>query len=105
MDEIIKSITETEAKAAEMKAEALQKAERIVAEAEARADEIARKCDTDCKLFRENQLKKAEKDAAEYYKKALSDKRTAAKLYADSLINKTDGAVKEIVRRISSGSC
>ncbi len=105
MNEIIKSITEAEEKAAEIKAGALQKSAEIAAAAEVRAEEIARKCETDCKLFRENQLKKAERDAQANYDKALADKRAEAKAYADALIKKTDGAVNEIVRRITRGSC
>ena len=105
MNEIIKSITEAEAKAAEIKAEAVQKAAEITAAAEVRADEIARKCETDCKLFRENQLKKAERDAASNYENALNEKRGEAKAYADSIIKKTDGAVNDIVRRVTRGSC
>lgn len=105
MNEIIKSITEAEAKAAEIKADALQKAAEIAAAAEVRAEEIARKCETDCKLFRENQLKKAERDAQANYEKSLSDKRAEAKAYADSLINGTDNAVDGIVRRVTRGSC
>ena len=92
MQEIINSINEAEAKAAEIKAAALQKAAEITAAAEVRADEVARKCETECKLYRENQLKKAERDAQ-------------AKASADSVIKKTDGAVKDIVRRITRGSC
>ena len=105
MNEIIKSITDAEAQAAEIKAAALQKAAEITAAAEVRADEIARKCETDCKLYRENQLKKAERDAEANYEKALSDKRDEAKAYADSVIKQTDGAVNDIVRRITRGSC
>lgn len=105
MNEIIKSITEAEGKAAEIKASALEKAAEIAAAAEARADEIEKKCETDCKLFRENAIKKAERDAAANYDKALADKRAEAKAYADSVIKKTDGAVTGIVRRITRGSC
>ncbi|MDE7083501.1 MAG: hypothetical protein K2O89_07365 [Clostridia bacterium] len=105
MNEVIKSITEAEAKAAEIKADALQKAAEIAATAEMRAEEISRKCETDCKLFRENQLKKAERDAEANYEKEISEKSGKAKAYADLLITKTDGTVNEIVRRITRGSC
>ena len=105
MNEVIQSITEAEAKAAEIKAAALKKAAEITAAAEVRADEVARKCETDCKLYRENQLKKAERDAEANYNNALSAKREEAKAYADSVIKKTDGAVKDIVRRVTCGSC
>lgn len=105
MNEIIKSITEAEEKAAEIKAAALQKAAEIAAAAEVRADEIARKCETDCKLYRENQLKKAERDAAANYEKSLAEKSAEAKAYADFIIKQTDGAVNDILRRITRGSC
>ncbi len=105
MNEIIKSITDAETKAAKIKAEAQQKAAEIAAAAEVQADEIARKCETDCKLYRENQLKKAERDAEVSYEKALAEKRAEAKAYADALINKTESAVNDIVRRITRGSC
>ena len=99
MNEIIKSITEAEEKAAGIKAEALKKAAEIAAAAEIRADEIEKKCETDCKLYRENALKKAN------YDKALTDKRAEAKEYADAVLKKTDGVVNDIVRRITRGSC
>ncbi len=105
MNEIIKSITEAEEKAAGIKAEALKKAAEIAAAAEISADEIEKKCETDCKLYRENALKKAERDAAANYDKALTDKRAEAKEYADAVLKKTDGVVNDIVRRITRGSC
>lgn len=105
MTEVIKSITEAEEKAAEIKAKALERAAEIAAEAETKAEDISRKNETDCKLFREGQLKKAEKDAAAEYEKALTDTRAEAKAYADGVLKRTGGVVTEIVRRITRGSC
>ena len=105
MNEVLKSITEAEAKAAEIKAEALEKASVISANAEIKAEEIAKKCETDCKLYRETQIKKAEKDAEANYQNAIADKKTQAKTYADGVLKGAEAEVDEIVRRISRGSC
>ena len=49
MHEILKSISEAEAKAAEIKAQALEKASLIAGAAEERSVEIAGLCDAECK--------------------------------------------------------
>lgn len=105
MNEVIKSITEAEEKAAEIKANATERAAEIYAEAEKQADEISKKSETECKLYRETALKKAEKEAEANYAKYIAEKKEAAKKYADSVINGTGGTVNAIVRRIESGSC
>jgi vacuolar-type H+-ATPase subunit H len=105
MNEVIKSITEAEGRAAEIKAQALSKADEIFAEAQKSADEVSRKSETNCKLYKDNQIKKAEKDAEADYEKYVSEKKSAAKAYADSLIKNTGATVQDIVRRITSGSC
>lgn len=105
MNEVIKSITEAEEKAAEIKAQAQLKADEIFADAQVKADEVSRKSETDCKLYKDNQIKKAEKDAAQNYENYISEKKNSAKTYADSLIKNTGATVDNIVRRITSGSC
>lgn len=62
-EEIIKSITEAEEKATDMKTAAYARAAEIAAQAEIRAAEIARSSEEVCKAYRETQLKAAEADA------------------------------------------
>lgn len=105
MNEIIRSITDAEERATQIKAEALKKAEKIGAAAEAEVEENVKKCETDCKLYRDAQIKKAERQGAEEYEKTISQKREEGRKYADSVIKRADGTIKEIVRRVARGDC
>ena len=58
-EEIIKSITEAEEKATDMKTAAYARAAEIAAQAETRAAEIAKSSEEVCKAYRETQLKAA----------------------------------------------
>ena len=86
-EEIIKSITEAEEKATDMKTAAYARAE-IAAQAETRAAEIAKSSEEVCKAYRETQLKAAEADAQKKYLAALAEKRAEAEAYAARLLEK-----------------
>ncbi|MCI8734298.1 MAG: hypothetical protein HFE40_01945 [Clostridia bacterium] len=105
MNEIIKSITEAEERAEALKEAAQVKSAAIIAQAETEAEQIAKRCETDCKLYRESQIRKAEKEAEENYLKSVSDKKAKAKAYADGVLKNCDSAVSDVVRRITRGSC
>ena len=62
-EEIIKSITEAEARAAKIKESAFAQAAEIAAKAEERAFEIEKSSEEVCRAYRETQLKAAEADA------------------------------------------
>ena len=104
MEEIIKSITEAELKAEQIKTEALDKAAEIAEAAETECRKIAEKCEEECKLYREKEIATAHADPDRLYNEALEAKRAAAASYADSVIKNTDKAVAEIVRRVTRGN-
>jgi len=103
MDELIKSITEAEAEAAEIKARAQETASGIVAQAEIKCSAILKASEEECKKLRERTLKKAEADALSEYEKTLAAKKEEVEAYTAGITENTDGFVKEIVGRISGG--
>lgn len=103
-EDIIKSITEAEAQAAELKAEALKKAAEIAVRAEARASELEKTSEEVCKAYRETQLKAAEADAEKEYFRTLVERRAEAEKYASRLLEQTELPVSGIVGRITSGN-
>ncbi|MDE5943895.1 MAG: hypothetical protein K2H30_06800 [Clostridia bacterium] len=104
MEEIIKSITQAEEKAEQIKAEALSDSAKIAEAAETEIVKIAEKCEEECKLYREKEIAAAYAEAEKLYSEALDKKRAEAVAYADSVIKHTDKAVADIVRRITRGS-
>ena len=105
MEEIIKSITEAEAQAEALKAQALARAAEIAELAEERAAEIEKKSAKECKEFRENALKTAQAQAQQAYDRAIEEKRGEAKTYVEQHLERCNLQVQEIVRRVLSGNC
>lgn len=105
MEELIKSITEAEEKALEIKNDAQQQAARILAEAEHKSAEIAKVCEAELKSLREKRIKEAEDAAQDNYDKTLKQNAVSAQAYADGVIKKTQKCVNDIVRRIVGGDC
>ncbi len=103
MEEILKSVAEAEARAAEIREDATDKAAEIVARAEARATELAKSSEADSKAYREQALAAARRQAQEDYLRALEVRRGEAEKYADGLLKNTDAFVNTITRRICSG--
>lgn len=103
-EEIIKSITEAEARAAKIKESAFAQVAEIAAKAEERAFEIEKSSEEVCRAYRETQLKAAEADAEKAYLSALAQKREEAKQYADRLLENTELPVSRIVGRITGGN-
>lgn len=104
MEEIIKSITEAEAQAVEIKAQAAARAVEIAENAEVRAAEIEKKSVEACKAFRENALQTAQAQAQANYEAAIKEKNVEAKKYAAECLKRCDVQVTEIVRRVLSGN-
>lgn len=100
-EEIIKSITEAETRAAKIKESAFAQAAEIAAKAEARAFEIESSSEEVCRAYRETQLKAAEADAEKAYLSALAQKREEARGYADRLLENIELPVSKIVGRIT----
>ena len=105
MQQIIESINEAEAKAAEIKAEALDKATKIAENAEERSAEIAKLSEAECKVYREKSIKTAEEEAEQKYVSDITVKRAESAQYAADRLKDTDKIVNDIVRRITRGSC
>ena len=105
MEEIIKSITEAEAQAEVLKAQALARAAEIAELAEERAAEIEKKSAKECKEFRENALKTEQAQAQQAYDRAIEEKRGEAKTYVEQHLERCNLQVQEIVRRVLSGNC
>lgn len=102
-EDIIKSVTEAERAAAEIRSAANIRAAEIAAAAEKRAAEIERSSEEVCKAYRETQAKAAEADAEKAYFSFLTQKRAEAKAYADRLLENTELPVSRIVGRITGG--
>lgn len=104
MQEIIDRINEAEAKAAEIKAKALEKAAEIASDAEERSADIARLAEADCKTLRESSLKSANEEAQKRYDDEITVNRAKASKYCADRLKDTDKIVNDIVRRITRGS-
>lgn len=104
MEEIIKSITEAEARAVEIKAQAAAQAAEIAQRAEMQAAEIGRKADEENKAFREDALRGAQIRAQEDYDAAIQKQRGEAKKYVAQHLQGCDAQVAEIVRRVCGGN-
>ncbi len=100
MEEILKSVAEAEARAAETREAATDKAAEIIARAEARAAELAKSSEAECKAYREQALSAARRQAQENYLRAIEIRRGEAEKYADGLLKNTDAQVNTITRRI-----
>lgn len=105
MQDIINSINEAEAKAAEIKAEALRRAAKIAEAAEERCAEIAKLSEAECKAYREDSIKTAEAEAQKNYDSEIAVKRAEAAKYCADRFKNTDKTVNDIVRRVKRGSC
>ncbi len=103
MEEIIKSITEAEKRAAEIKEQALNKAADIAAQAEERAAEIEKLSEAECKALREKSIQAAYDDAREKYEGEIKQKRAEAAVYASGCLKKADRQVSGIIRRVTGG--
>ena len=104
MQEIIEKINEAEQKAAEIKANALEKAGGIASKAEERAAEIDRLAEADSKVLRESSLKNATKEAQKRYDDEITVNRAKASKYCADRLKDTDKIVNDIVRRIVRGN-
>lgn len=105
MQEIINSINEAEAKAAEIKADALQQAAKIAEVAETRCTEIAKLSEAECKALRENSIKAAEEEALSKYESEIAAKKAEAAEFRAERLKNTDEIVNAIVRRVARGGC
>ncbi len=104
MQEIIELINQAERKAAEIKANALEKAGEIASAAEARAADIEKLSEADCKALREKVLNNAAEEAQKRYVDEITVNRAKAAKYCADRLKATDNIVNDIVRRVTRGS-
>lgn len=103
MEDMLKSITQAEAKAADIRAAALERAADIAARAEAQCLAIKSDCEAASKAYREEQLVHAVEQAQKQYDDTLAEKSEEARSYADGLLKKAENCVADIVRRVCGG--
>ncbi len=104
MEVVLKSIKEAEKRAAEIKTAAQNECAEISAAAEKRAAEILKASEERLKLFKEQSLLKAVKNAQNDYDNKIKEAEADAKAYADGVIKITGKEVNDIVGRILSGN-
>ncbi len=103
MEEILKSVSEAEREAGEIKAEALARATQIADQAAKCAEEIRKSTESELKRYRETALKEAETRLRARTEETLKRERENAAAEADGLLADTKSAVGAIVRRICDG--
>lgn len=103
-EEIIKSITDAEAQAAEIKRVASEKAAKILSDAEMQAARLEQSSVEVCKAYRESQTKTAIAEAEEAYRATITAKEKETKEYCTRVLENSDAAVSDIVGRIVCGN-
>ncbi len=105
MDDMIKSITDAEEKAAEMKSEAGAKAAALGDEARAKALETEAAAALERAKYRESMMADARAKAEEQYKLSIAKSKADAKKAVRKTDNDLDIIAGEIAGRIRSGNC
>ena len=100
-EEILKSITDAESQATEIRAAAVEKAAAIVAAATERAATLETAAADACKTYRETQLQAAHADAEQEYLASIQQTKTAAERYCVQALEGSAASVAKIVRRVS----
>lgn len=103
-EEIVKSITEAEEKAAEIKRIAQETAAKILADAEKNAARTESSSAEICKAYTETQIKTAKAEAENRYISTLETELQNAKKYCAQILEKSEIAVNDVVGRITSGN-
>lgn len=103
-EEIIKSITDAEAQAAEMKRAANERAANILSDAETQAARLKQSSLEVCKAYRDSQLKAAHSDAENAYAATLNAKEREAREYCAKVLAGSETSVNKIVGRITGGN-
>lgn len=104
-EEMIKSITDAESQAVEIKRLATEQAAKILADAEEQAVRFEETSIQTCKAYTETQTKRALDDAEVAYNATIEENLQQAKTYCEKVLKNSDSSVSTIVRRIIGGSC
>ena len=104
-EEIIKSITQAEETAAEIKRVATEKAAAIIAEATERAANTESAAVEVCRAYKESQIKAAHAEAESAYTETVTKNTESAKSYCAKALAESDSVIGNIVGRIIRGDC
>ncbi|MCD7729732.1 MAG: hypothetical protein LUI60_07485 [Clostridia bacterium] len=104
MDELIKSITEAEEKAAAIKSDAVVKAGQIIEDARNQAAKIDAESAEQCTKYLNETLNSARVQAEKDYQSYIGTSTAKAKAYAADMKKHTDSTVGKIVGRITDGN-
>ena len=104
-EEILQAIHSAEEQAAQIKAAAIEKAEKLLLDAEAKTQEIERASFDECKALLETAQTASKIDAQSKYDEMITNKTKEAKTYCAEALKRADSLVSEIVRRLVSGDC
>ena len=104
-ENIVKSITQAEEQAAQIKREALEQASAIVAQANERAAATENEVAKSCRSYKEAELKRAQADGEANYCATVQEIETAAKAYCAKVLENAPTVIGGIVGRILRGDC
>ena len=102
-EEMIKTITDAEEKAAQCKREAEEKAAKLLSETEAQISRTEKALEETLRAYKESQIKAAKTKAQERFEGALKQTREEAKAYSANVLKNADEQVNAIVGRQISG--
>ena len=102
-EEIIKSITEAESRAAEIRRMAQETAVKILTEAEKNAARTEKSSAEICKAYTDTQIKTAKAEAENRYISTLENESQKAKKYCAQVLENAENVVNDIVGRVISG--
>ena len=104
-EEIIRAITETEEKAADVKRAATLAAATVLENANKACKDLETAALVECRAYQEQQKKAAEESAEKAYVETLAKQEEAAKKYCEEILANVDTAVStsKIVGRVTRG--
>ena len=103
-DEMIKAITDAEARAVAIKNEANEKAEALLLDAQAQVVSLKSSSEEVLKAYKDTQLAAAKNQAELAFNEEIAKSKKEAQAYASNVIKNADTAVIDIVGRVISAN-
>ena len=104
-ENIVKSITQAEEQASQIKHEALERASAIVAQATESASATEREAAEQCRAYKETELKRAQADGEKSYSETVQKNEDSAKAYCAKVLENASTVIGGVVGRIIRGDC
>ena len=104
-EELLKSITNAEEQAVEIRNIAVGKATKITAEAEKQSANTLSSATQVCKAYTETQMKNAREEAQRRYDATIKAEEKKSREYCAKVLQNAEESVNEIVGRIIGGNC